>query len=207
MRSSFTGLPTAVKTTMAGFILGTAMLVPVFAQQPPAGNSGAQGSVTITDEEKAKAGGEAAPAPGAEAAPKIQVPKQAVTNRDPFVYQLGDQVQVKRNKKVVAAPPKAKNPQEKAKDAAGGGSAKGPGGEKPAVAETVAPPAVTVTGIINGPQNRAILTSPNQSYIVKVGDKLGDYKVSAISAKAVTFKYKDKSFKIVMEDEFTAKAK
>ncbi len=206
MRSSFTGLPTAVKTTMAGFILGTAMLVPVFAQQPPAGNSGAQGSVTITDEDKAKAGGEAAPAAGAEAAPKIQVPKQAVTNRDPFVYQLGDQVKVTRTKKVVAAPPKSKNPQEKASEVAGGG-AKGSGKSDKAAApaETVAPPAVTVTGIINGPQNRAILTSPNQSYIVKVGDKLGDYRVSGITAKAVLFKFKDKTFKIVMEDEFTAK--
>lgn len=205
MRSSFTGLPTAVKTTMAGFILGAAMLVPVYAQQPPA--SGAQGSVTITDEEKAKAGAEAAPAPGAEAAPKIQVPKQAVTNRDPFVYQLGETVKVTRKKVVATPPPRAAKAGEaaSAKDAAGAAKAGKAGTAEKAEVVTVAPPAVTVTGIINGPSNRAILTSPNQSYIVKVGDKLGDYKVSGITAKAVLFKYKDKTFKVVMEDEFTAK--
>lgn len=204
MRSSFTGLPTAVKTTMAGFILGAAMLVPVYAQQPPA--SGAQGSVTITDEEKAKAGAEAAPSAEA-AAPKVQVPKQAVTNRDPFVYQLNAEVQVKRKVKAVTPPPRKAGEAAASKDAAGAAkTATGKPGEKAAAAEpVVAPPAVTVTGIINGPQNRAILTAPNQSYIVKVGDKLGDYKVAGITAKAVLFKYKDKSFKIVMEDEFTAK--
>jgi hypothetical protein len=191
---------------MAGFILGAAMLVPVYAQQPPA--SGAQGSVTITEDEKAKAGAEAAPAAGAEAAPKIQVPKQAVTNRDPFVYQLGEQVQVKRKKVVAAPPPRKPGEAAASKDAAGAAAAaKGGKAKDAAPVVEVAPPAVTVTGIINGPQNRAILTSPNQSYIVKVGDKLGDYKVSAISAKAVSFKYKDKTFKVVMEDEFTAAKK
>lgn len=88
------------------------------------------------------------------------------------------------------------------------GSAAAPAGpDAPAYGDEeepeVSPPAVTVTGIISsGSGRRAILTSPDQSYIVSVGDKLAEYRVTAISERAVSFSLSDRTFKLEMEDEF-----
>ena len=74
--------------------------------------------------------------------------------------------------------------------------------------EEIEAPSVTISGIVSsGGGNRAILSSPDQTYIVSVGDKLSSFRVSAISAKSVTFTYKDRDFKVEMEDEFGLETK
>lgn len=69
----------------------------------------------------------------------------------------------------------------------------------------IARPKVTVQGIVSsGYGNRAIVQGPSSTFLVKPGDKLGDYRVASISPKVVTFTYKDKRFPIKLEDEFSA---
>lgn len=70
----------------------------------------------------------------------------------------------------------------------------------------VDPPKVEVVGIVHsGTGNRAIVKGPNSTFIVKAGDKLGDYRVASVEKRSVIFKFKDKKFPIKMEDEFSAK--
>jgi Tfp pilus assembly protein PilP len=67
----------------------------------------------------------------------------------------------------------------------------------------IAAPEVKVQGILlSGKGNRAIVVGPNSTFIVKQGDKLGDYKVASIADRRVVFSFKDKKFPVVMESEF-----
>ncbi|MEW6281623.1 MAG: hypothetical protein AB1758_23635 [Candidatus Eremiobacterota bacterium] len=82
-------------------------------------------------------------------------------------------------------------------------SAPGKGAAAEVEEEEVPAPDVTVTGIVSGGgKYRAIVNGPEQSYIVSVGDKLAEYRITTISPKAVTFTYKGKSFKVKLQDEF-----
>ncbi len=64
-------------------------------------------------------------------------------------------------------------------------------------------PEVTITGIVSSGSGRyAIVSAGPSSYIVGVGQKLADYRVSQITNSAVTFSFMGKSFEIEMEDEF-----
>ena len=56
--------------------------------------------------------------------------------------------------------------------------------------------------VVSGSGNQAILKSPNNTYIVHAGDKLGDYRVASVDTKQVVFTFKDKSFKMKLEEEF-----
>lgn len=81
-----------------------------------------------------------------------------------------------------------------------------PGPSKPAAflpPIEVPAPQVTIHGIISSNSgNRAILASPNKTYLVQRGDKLGDYTVESVNAKTVVFRYKDKTFNLKLESEF-----
>lgn len=153
--------------------------------QPP---QGAKETVVIKEESAAaKKPKESLPSPGAAPKPKVA--------RDPFVKGGGGD-----------APPPP--PKMETKDAGTAAVVK-PGGEltnqKPAE-PPVAAPDVTVKGIVLGPRgNRAIVAGPTMTFIVKQGDKLGDYKVAHIDRKSVIFTFKTKKFPIKLEDEFAAK--
>jgi hypothetical protein len=153
--------------------------------QPP---QGAKETVVIKEEAAAaKKPKETLPAPGAAPKPKVA--------RDPFVK--GGEA---------PPPPPPMKPEEKGKeDPNKPPEIKGPG-EK--VVPIVAAPDVTVKGILLGPRgNRAIVTGPTMTFIVKQGDKLGDYKVANIDRKSVVFSFKNKKFPIKLEDEFAAAKK
>ncbi|MFN8609278.1 MAG: hypothetical protein U0931_17200 [Vulcanimicrobiota bacterium] len=152
--------------------------------QPP---QGAKETVVIKEENAAaKKPKETLPTPGAAPKPKVA--------RDPFV------------KGGEAPPPPPPMQEEKKGPDAGGDQAaviKGPATKPEPV---VAAPEVEVKGILLGPRgNRAIVTGPTMTFIVKQGDKLGDYKVAQIDRKAVVFTFKNKKFPIKLEDEFAAK--
>lgn len=153
--------------------------------QPP---QGAKETVVIKEENAAaKKPKDTLPTPGSAPKPKVA--------RDPFV-------------KGGEAPPAPPPMQEETKkpEAAGADKAaviKGPAAPAP---PPVAAPDVSVKGILLGPRgNRAIVTGPTMTFIVKQGDKLGDYKVAQIDRKAVVFTFKNKKFPIKLEDEFSAK--
>lgn len=86
-----------------------------------------------------------------------------------------------------------------------------PGGKAapaaPAKEEVViAAPEVSVKGILSSRTgNRAIVQGPKMTFIVKRGDKLGDYRVANITNKAVVFTFKDKKFPVKLDNEFGAK--
>lgn len=75
------------------------------------------------------------------------------------------------------------------------------------VEEVIVPaPEVTITGIVKfSGGHQAIVNSGTSSYIVKAGQKLGDYRVSSITDTAVTFTHTGKSFKIPIESDFGLK--
>ncbi|MBS2040692.1 hypothetical protein JST97_37240 [bacterium] len=152
--------------------------------QPP---QGAKETVVIKEENAAaKKPKETLPAPGAAPKPKVA--------RDPFV------------KGGEAPPPPPPMQEDNKKPEAGGDKPpviKGPNTPAP---PPVAAPDVAVKGILLGPRgNRAIVTGPTMTFIVKQGDKLGDYKVATIDRKSVVFTFKNKKFPIKLEDEFAAK--
>lgn len=67
----------------------------------------------------------------------------------------------------------------------------------------VNPPDVTITGIVNSVQGRqAIVKAGDFSQIVVVGQKLADYKVTAITDTGVTFSYANASFEVALASEF-----
>ncbi|MBX3166146.1 MAG: hypothetical protein KF760_01995 [Candidatus Eremiobacteraeota bacterium] len=148
---------------------------------------GAKETVVIKEESAAaKKPKETLPSPGAAPKPKVA--------RDPFVKGGGGGE---------TAPPPMET-----RDA--GPAVVKPGGpeltnQKPAE-PAVAAPDVAVKGILLGPRgNRAIVAGPTMTFIVKQGDKLGDYKVAHIDRKSVVFTFKTKKFPIKLEDEFAAK--
>lgn len=62
-----------------------------------------------------------------------------------------------------------------------------------------AAPAVTVTGIVSGPAQTAILSNAGRSFVVRVGDRMGDYRVSAIGPRSVTLATGTSKFKLPLE--------
>lgn len=153
--------------------------------QPP---QGAKETVVIKEESAAaKKPKETLPTPGAAPKPKVA--------RDPFVKGGGGG----------DAPPP---PPDKMETKNAATAAVKPSGEltnKP-VEPPVAAPDVSVKGILLGPRgNRAIVAGPTMTFIVKQGDKLGDYKVARVDRKMVVFTFKSKKFPIKLEDEFAAK--
>jgi Tfp pilus assembly protein PilP len=134
-------------------------------------------------------------------APAEQLPPPAVkprVSRDPFT-----------NGPVTAppAPPKITTKQ----PATGGAAATAPArpGEakltntKAVEVVEIAAPEVSVKGILSSRTgNRAIVQGPKMTFIVKRGDKLGDYRVASITNKAVVFTFKDKKFPVKLDDEF-----
>lgn len=165
-------------------VVGAAVAVTCLAwAQPP---QGAKETVVIKEETApAKAQPkETLPAPGTAPKPKV--------NRDPFVHGA-------------AAPPPPPPPTPDKPAAAG--PAKTEGGKEAVITDkpvvVVPAPEVKVQGILlSGKGNRAIVVGPNTTFIVKQGDKLGDYKVASITNKQVVFAFKDKKFPIRLESEF-----
>ncbi len=162
----------------------------------------ATGDVEITEDV------DAAPeaTPDAKPARPNKMPKPALTDRDPFRNPIlsgevdGGTISRGKDKRAKILARKKEAGEE------GGEEVTDEDGEvvyADEVEEEIEPPAVTVTGIVSSSSGRrAILVSPDASYIVSVGDKLSVFKVSAISTSAVTFTYKDRNFEVQMEDEF-----
>lgn len=160
--------------------------------QPP---QGAKETVVIkeTAAPAAKAPKDKLPTPGAAPKPKV--------SRDPFVP--GGAPAETAGPPPIAPPVPDKQDGNKPPD--DGGKVIPPPGP---AAPVIVAPEVTVKGILlSAKGNRAIVVSPNTTFIVKQGDKLGDYKVASITAKKVTFSFKDKKFPIKIDDEFGAMKK
>lgn len=131
-------------------------------------------------------------------APAEQLPPPAVkprVSRDPFT-----------NGPVSAPPPP---PVIKTKQGAAASTAPARPGEakltdtKAVEVVEIAAPEVSVKGILSSRTgNRAIVQGPKMTFIVKRGDKLGDYRVANITNKAVVFTFKDKKFPVKLDDEF-----
>lgn len=63
--------------------------------------------------------------------------------------------------------------------------------------KVIAPPEAVVSGIVTSRGTRqAILSTGQQSYMVREGQKLGDFKVRSISADSVTLVCEGQSFKL-----------
>lgn len=174
------------RNALAALVLGVILTVPFgsVSAQPPA----TSGTVDI----KAEGAKPKAAEPAGLTQPKV------INHRDPFVkgQAMPDTTKTVTTKSTTTIV---------AKNANAGKGAKGAAPKAPE--PVVPPPQVTIHGIItSGSGNRAILASPNQTYIVRAGDKLGDYRVDSVQAKQVVFRYKDKTFKIKLEDEFGAVA-
>ncbi|MBI3929570.1 MAG: hypothetical protein HY319_28775 [Armatimonadetes bacterium] len=173
----------------------------VVAQE--AGGGEASESITITEEEGAEkpAAGESKPA-----VTPLNRAKIKISDRDPFRNPIasGEVHETAISKPAHTVRPAAAPAGTASKPAQAAPKA----GSKPAAAAEeaepeVAAPAVTVTGIVmSGGSRRAILTSPDQSYIVGVGDKLAEYRVSAITDHSVTFKVGDNTFTLEIEDQW-----
>ena len=153
--------------------------------QPP---QGAKETVVIKEESAAaKKPKETLPTPGAAPKPKVA--------RDPFV----------KGGEAPPPPPPLSDNKDPKPDPNKPPEIKGPDA-KPA--PVIAAPDVAVKGILLGPRgNRAIVTGPTMTFIVKQGDKLGDYKVAHIDRKSVVFTFKSKKFPVKLEDEFSAAKK
>jgi hypothetical protein len=159
--------------------------------QPP---QGAKETVVIKEEAvpAKKAPVDRLPTPGAAPKPKV--------SRDPFVpggaAPPPPPQDLKPPANVASATPKV--------DSGGATVIAPPPGTAPA--PVIVAPEVTVKGILlSGKGNRAIVVGPNTTFIVKQGDKLGDYRVASITDKKVTFSFKDKKFPIKIDDEFGGK--
>jgi hypothetical protein len=193
MRLTREAVSMGTRVTLAGLLLGAATIAPLVASaQPsptPPAPAATPGSATAPVE--IKPGAKPAAAPAKE---DVTKPKKIVSDRDPFVNMSG----TSDSKITKSGAQKGKTVKAKAKEGPNGDKAK-PDKEE----VEIPPPNVTVQGILlSGTGNRAILTSPSMTYIVRQGDKLGDYKVSSVADKTVVFAFKDKTFKLKLKDEF-----
>lgn len=132
--------------------------------------------------------------PTGEASPSRPAPQARAVGqvRDPFVNPtIGQSV-------ATTPPPAAQTPPV---DNDGGPDA----GDRatPASPEVVVQkPDIKVTGIVrSGGTYRAILTGPENSYIVAPGEKLGAYSVSSITSNSVTLTYQNHKFTLPLEQE------
>jgi hypothetical protein len=169
---------------------------------------GATGEVKIEGEKPAATSASGSTKPAAKPV------KPAIHDRDPFVNQVSAGVvnagAIGRVRQVERASGASVKPSSVAASttAKAGTAAKGkgaPAAEEEEVEEIIIPePEVTITGIVkSGGGHIAIVNSGTQSYMVTKGQKLGDYKVSAITDTAVTFTHTGKHFKVPI-DSFAA---
>jgi hypothetical protein len=163
---------------------------------------GAEGEVNITDTTPAETSESAPQAEEAEAKPI----KPQIVDRDPFVNQLltGNVIS---GDIATRAPVRNIKPRPEAKPAAAAGSvASADPITNPEDTEEVEIPApeVSVTGIVSsGSGNQAIIKTNVGMKVINVGQKLGDYKVSAIGENYVVFSYGgEKTFKVPIDAEF-----
>lgn len=158
----------------------------------------------------------AAAAAGEEKKPSGKPVKPTITERDPFVNQVSAGVvtpgAVTSRRTVASSSGATVKPAAAAASRSATGATKGTKGaaapaEEPV--EVVVPaPEVTITGIVkSGGGHIAIVNSGNTSYMVVPGQKLGDYRVSAITDTAVTFTHTGKNFKVPIESFGTQKKK
>lgn len=153
-------------------------------------------------------GDKPAAASSAEARPTVKPAKPVITDRDPFVNQVDAGVVTggsapRRTVRSSGSAPSVR-PAASGGVSAAKASAKGMPAAEEVEPEVIVPaPEVTITGIVkSGSGNQAIVTSNSGSYIVRAGQKLGDYRVSAITDTAVTFTHTGKSFKIPIDSQF-----
>ena len=152
--------------------------------------------------------GEKPPAAAAgETKPTAKPVKPTITDRDPFVNQVNAGTvrsdAVGRVRRTSSDGPAVRAPAR----AVGGNNAPVKAGAKGAavaeeeVPEVIVPaPEVTITGIVRSGSGRvAIVNSGSSSYMVVPGQKLGDYRVSAITDTAVTFTHTGKAFKVPID--------
>ena len=171
----------AFRTHLTAIILGIAALSPSVQARTP----GASEVVEIRQDQKLTPAPKPAPVKGKHIAP-----------RDPFVNQTSANLPPANTLTTPGKVPPKVQPRQTERPA---DTAKTP--------DPLPPPEVTVQGIIlSASGNHGILSSPTRTYIVKAGDKLGDYRVEAVQAKNVVFRYKDKSFLIKLQDQFGAVA-
>jgi hypothetical protein len=147
-----------------------------------------------------------------QAKPAARPAKPVITDRDPFVNQVESGVVVGGAvPSGVVRSARATGASTVRPAAAPVGKPMGAGKKAAAEAEPepeviIPAPEVTVTGIIKSSgSHQAIVSSSTGSYIVSPGQKLGDYRVSAITDTAVTFTHTGKSFKIPIESDFGLK--
>lgn len=175
------------KTLLVATAVAAAVTCLAWAQPP----QGAKETVVIKEEAAAKKPPkETLPNPSAAPKPKV--------NRDPFVEGGGPV-----SKDTEAPPIKTPDtPPKIEKKDPNDVTLKDP--KKPEV--KIAAPQVTLKAtLLSAKGNKAIVVGPNTTFIVKQGDKLGDYKVAQITQKQITFTFKDKKFPIKLEDEFAGK--
>lgn len=159
---------------------------------PEAGGTPAvTGEVQVTEEVAATT----ETTPTASATPNRPAPQARSVGqvRDPFVDPTLGAAPVAQNTPEPAATP----------DAGAGPGKTGDGGKVDAKPEVVVQkPDIKVTGIVrSGGSYRAILTGPENSYIVASGEKLGAYSVSSITANSVTLTYQNHKFTLPLEQE------
>ena len=179
---------TKSRMSLAAIVLGASLVGAgsAYAQDPAPPNPTGKASVVIKDAGAKDAGGAAKPAAAAPAGKSASA--ASGTSRDPFVETSRTQAAPKTRGKTDVV---VKGSAPKAKDS--GKPAKAP-------EPVIAPPPVTVHGIVeSGRGNLAILVGPSQTWIVKSGDKLGDYHVTKIGKRTVAFSYQDKTFKLPLE--------
>lgn len=135
--------------------------------------------------------------PTAEASPSRPAPQARAVGqvRDPFVNPTA-------GSSVVAGPttPTPTSPTPAVDNDGGKDAGEESAATKPEV--VVQKPDIKVTGIVrSGGTYRAILTGPENSYIVAPGEKLGAYSVSSITANTVTLTYQNHKFTLPLEQE------
>lgn len=173
------------------------------------GTQGASETVSITDTgAEAPTTGTPAASPTPTGSQPLARPVQQQITRDPFVNPMTGGGTALASRPTVRATPRVTAATPGSAAAATPGTKASPGAQDAAEPEEeVPPPDVTVTGIVMGAgRSFAIVTGPEQSYIVGVGDKLVEYRILAISPQAVTFGLKSKKFKVKLQDEFGADA-
>lgn len=160
-----------------------------------AAQDGAEGEVNITDK---------APTETSETAsvkPAEKPVKPQIVDRDPFVNQLttgtvfssttgtrsGARVRPKAGSSAVAAADDELSDEDLEEEE-----------------EEIPAPEVSVKGIVSsGSGRQAIISTSVGTRMITTGQKLGDYRVSSITAGAVTFTYGGtQSFKIPLDSEF-----
>lgn len=178
------------KTGIAALLTGLLLGAGVSAQE------GASGDVTIKNEKPAVA------TSSASSADADKIIKPAIVDRDPFINQL--QRDGFANQDVRPRP----NPRPLKPDNSSQAPKARPDAD-PIATNTEVPievpaPEVKVTGIVvSSSGSQAIISTGQGMRMITTGQKLGDYRVSAIGADYVAFSYGgEKVFKVPMSSEF-----